>query len=180
MITQTLFSEMDVIPKKKFDRKSHMKVYMKQYYENNSEKIKKRVTKRYENNRENISEYQKKYRKINLEKLKVKRKEWCKKNPEKIIEADLRKYGITFKQYNEMLIKQNNICAICNKPETAFIKKTNKIKALSVDHCHTTGKIRGLLCHKCNYGIGMFKENIKSLSNAIKYLKLHLERSPFL
>jgi hypothetical protein len=70
-------------------------------------------------------------------------------------------YGITYDTYQTMFAEQGGKCAICGK-------QTNR---LLVDHCHTTGKIRGLLCPACNSGLGMFKDNIESLSTAIIYLK---------
>lgn len=81
-------------------------------------------------------------------------------------------YGITIKEYNELLKKQNKKCAICKKKET--IKHFNgKIKRLSIDHNHKTGQIRGLLCARCNVGIAYLSENINYLKNAITYLGEH-------
>ena len=77
-------------------------------------------------------------------------------------------YGITLNQYNDMLSKQNGKCMICLVDNNGFYN--NKQKAFAVDHCHTTGKIRGLLCNDCNVGIGLLKDNIDLLNNAIKYL----------
>jgi len=77
-------------------------------------------------------------------------------------------YGITLDQYNNMLSKQDGKCMICLSDNSGFYQ--NKKKAFAVDHCHTTGKIRGLLCSDCNTGIGLLKENIDLLNNAIKYL----------
>ncbi len=77
-------------------------------------------------------------------------------------------YGITLDQYNEMLSKQEGKCMICKSNNNGFYNK--KPKAFAVDHCHTTGKIRGLLCSDCNTGIGLLKDNIDLLNNAIKYL----------
>lgn len=81
----------------------------------------------------------------------------------------LKRYGITLETYREQLSKQNNVCAICKQPETAVIK--NKRIAMPVDHCHKTGKTRGLLCTKCNRGLGLFRDNPDILENAIEYLK---------
>ena len=75
------------------------------------------------------------------------------------------KYKINYDIYNKMLIKQGNKCSICN---LSFSDK--KIKP-HIDHNHTTGKVRGILCSKCNIGIGQLKENINILYNAIKYLE---------
>ena len=82
-------------------------------------------------------------------------------------------YGLTQEDYTNMLATQNGVCAICKCAETA---KSNAgyVKNLAVDHCHVTGKVRGLLCHDCNTGIGKLKDNISLLESAIKYLKERL------
>lgn len=71
-----------------------------------------------------------------------------------------RRYGITPEKLQEMKYSQNNKCKICEKQNE-----------LCVDHCHVNGKIRGLLCNNCNAALGMMKENIKIIKNAINYLK---------
>jgi|TARA_R100001530_G_C4318011_1_gene154898 hypothetical protein len=76
-------------------------------------------------------------------------------------------YGITLDGYNRMLKLQNNRCAICNGTATG----NRRQKYLSVDHCHTTGKIRGLLCNGCNTAIGSMKDDIELLEKAIDYLR---------
>lgn len=73
------------------------------------------------------------------------------------------KYGITIDQYKIMLKMQNYVCAICEKPE--------KLKNLSVDHCHNSKKIRGLLCSKCNRALGYFCDSISILEKAADYLR---------
>lgn len=79
------------------------------------------------------------------------------------------KYGITVEQYNKMSAIQNRLCLICNQPETAM--RAGRVKNLSVDHNHETGRIRGLLCGKCNVAIGLAEEDIERLREAIAYLK---------
>ena len=79
-----------------------------------------------------------------------------------------RAYGITLSEYQELLSKQDSKCAICGVDNNG--KYRNKPRAFAVDHCHTTGKIRGLLCSDCNTGIGLLKDNINFLQSAIKYL----------
>ena len=74
-------------------------------------------------------------------------------------------FNITLEEYNEILISQNYKCCICNNYETSY-----RNEVLSVDHCHNTGKIRGLLCNTCNRALGLFKDNVELLTNAIKYL----------
>lgn len=80
------------------------------------------------------------------------------------------KYGITLDNYQQMLIEQNNSCRICG---TLTADKSNISRRFAVDHCHTTGKVRGLLCIKCNAGIGMFNDNLDILISAVSYLQEH-------
>jgi hypothetical protein len=81
----------------------------------------------------------------------------------------INQFGITLENYNDLLKKQNYLCLICNKPETE-VEPGKSPKTLAVDHNHETGKIRGLLCGKCNKGIGMFEDNTNLLQSAINYL----------
>lgn len=76
------------------------------------------------------------------------------------------KYGITLQDYYDMLGHQNHKCKIC---ETPHIEE--KKKGLYVDHCHTTGNIRGLLCHNCNVGLGALRDSEDLMLKAIDYLK---------
>lgn len=73
-------------------------------------------------------------------------------------------YGITPEHKQLMLLKQNNSCAICKNTDFGM-------KGPVIDHCHKTGKIRGILCQKCNRALGLFNDNITALSNAIEYLQ---------
>lgn len=73
-----------------------------------------------------------------------------------------KKFGITLEQYEELLTKQNHQCAICENTDT---------RRLAVDHCHTTGVVRGLLCSSCNISIGRFQDDVSRLERAISYLK---------
>jgi hypothetical protein len=81
----------------------------------------------------------------------------------------LKKFGLTPEQYEQMNKDQNGLCAICHKPET-----TAKKERLAVDHDHETNAVRGLLCNKCNVGIGQFDDNMERLENAVDYLKKYL------
>lgn len=80
-----------------------------------------------------------------------------------------RKYGTTPAEYEKLLIKQKNTCAICKSADTG--RKTSE--RFSLDHCHVHDFIRGLLCNACNTAIGLLKENTNTLREAIKYLKKH-------
>lgn len=75
-----------------------------------------------------------------------------------------KEFGITLEQYYQILQNQNNSCAICKRTEPTGY-------GWHVDHCHTTLKVRGLLCSKCNQGLGLFEDNPTSLKEAIKYLE---------
>jgi hypothetical protein len=79
-----------------------------------------------------------------------------------------KQYGITIEDYNKMFLKQNGCCAICN----LHILEINKgiKKNLCVDHNHETGQVRGLLCDKCNRGIGLLQDNKDILLRAYNYL----------
>ena len=77
---------------------------------------------------------------------------------------ELKRFNITLEKYNEMFDNQKGCCAICGKHQSEFKK------ALCVEHCHTTGKVRGLTCHQCNTIIGMCYEDISILQNTINYL----------
>ena len=77
----------------------------------------------------------------------------------------LRTYGISTQEYAEILIKQDNKCAICGSSGSG--KESDRFV---VDHCHTTGRVRGLLCWPCNIGIGMFKDREDLLKSVISYL----------
>lgn len=80
-------------------------------------------------------------------------------------------FGLTLEQYNSMLAVQNSVCAVCGGPQTAMYK--GRILPLAVDHDHQTGKIRGLLCGRCNCGLGQFQDDPIRLQKAIVYLKYH-------
>ena len=89
-----------------------------------------------------------------------------KKDPLKYKNYDLKKiYGISLDDYNKILKDQNNCCAICKKHKDAFTK------SLAVDHCHLSGKVRGLLCINCNRAIGNLKDSIENARNLMTYLE---------
>ena len=81
----------------------------------------------------------------------------------------MREYGITLEEYNAMTVQQGSVCAICKQQET---KERNGVRyRLAVDHCHKTGKIRGLLCFPCNSAIGKFEKRNVPISNVEEYLE---------
>lgn len=84
-------------------------------------------------------------------------------------------YGLSRGQYDGLVKKQDNRCALCGQREIRKNYRTGKTFGLSVDHNHDTGKMRELLCRDCNLGLGMFSDSIQLLSKAVKYLKKHKE-----
>lgn len=75
-------------------------------------------------------------------------------------------YKTTFKEVVQMIEDQNNQCAICLKEFDSEDRH-----AINIDHCHKTGRVRGILCQTCNRGLGQFKDNVDILNSAIKYLE---------
>lgn len=101
---------------------------------------------------------------------KDKRGSYC-KNCVRELSADrhkktyFEKYGLTAEQYEKMAEEQNHQCKVCGQPA-----ENERYKKLSIDHCHKTKEVRGLLCSMCNTGLGMFKDDPVKLLNAAKYL----------
>jgi hypothetical protein len=106
-------------------------------------------------------------RKLNI-RAKCKEKDFFKTNKAKIRNRRLKEdYGISPKDYQQMFLQQNGKCDICK------ISIDSLSMNLSVDHCHRTGRIRGLLCHHCNFGMGNFKDSLILLESAKQYLLKH-------
>lgn len=88
-----------------------------------------------------------------------------------------RKYGIGYADYQKMLVAQKGVCAICAQPETKL--QHGEIRLLSVDHDHTTGDVRGLLCGNCNMAIGYACDSVDVLEKAVAYLEKHGAKRPW-
>lgn len=120
--------------------------------------------------------YYARWRELNREDYNKRRKEWADKNRQKRTAQSRnsllqRKYGLSLKEFNSMLVKQNYACAICCKKPVQRKDRMGRIDLnLRVDHCHKTFKVRGLLCHNCNSALGHFKDNVEILKNAIAYI----------
>jgi hypothetical protein len=119
-------------------------------------------------NKEKCKEIQRRSRAKHREKRKAEIDEWRKAHPENCKQYYLRqtitRMGLSVKEFNARLEKQNGVCAICGKTNPNG-------RRLFVDHNHQTGQIRGLLCGHCNTGIGNFLESAELLYSAISYLK---------
>lgn len=173
-----------------FDRNEYMRKYrklnsekMRAYenarYEERKEDLKEKAKFRYEKHKDKQKEYREKnkekrrlttklWQEKNKEAAKLYRKDYAEKNKAKIVRSAKnnrlkREYGITLEDYEQMYQTQQGKCSICSKEE----------KILNIDHCHSTGKIRELLCNQCNHGIGNFKDNTELLNKAIGYLEKH-------
>lgn len=83
------------------------------------------------------------------------------------------RFGITLGEYRNMIVNQKGVCAICEEPETTIFR--GQIRQLAVDHDHGNGKIRGLLCFRCNTGLGSFQDQSNRLERAAEYLRQHAQ-----
>lgn len=136
---------------------------------------KERRQENYRKNRERFLAYQREYSKQNREKLAATRKEKHKNiSEEKRIEIRdkrrirdlMQKYGLTVEDYDQMLSDQEGACALCDR-----LPEKERYGRLSVDHCHDTGKVRGLLCNSCNYAIGVLGDTADHVGRAVTYLE---------
>lgn len=130
-------------------RKAYMKEYHAKWYEQHKEKRLKQ-----------IAEY-----------TASKPKEWIQAKGRR--HHLKRRYNITPQEYETKLASQDYKCALCSK-DASDNKRGGKLDPLHIDHCHISGKLRDLLCHQCNSGLGQFKDNIEILQKAIDYLRKHV------
>lgn len=117
-------------------------------------------------NKEKLKEYAKKHYLANKERYKLNHYSWRDENLslEKYRAYYLKRaHGISLARYCEILAEQEYRCRICYKP-------FNSPKATHIDHCHKTGKIRGILCQKCNNALGLLEDSKEILSSALRYL----------
>lgn len=136
--------------------------------------------------RERTRKWAREWSKRNIDRLRPKRQERYRQNPEKYraiakqyrernptakYASELKlKYGLSLDGYNQMLTAQGGLCKLCKMPPQGN-GKTAKI--LHVDHNHETGKVRALLCMQCNRALGMFSDNAEMLISAAMYLVEH-------
>lgn len=147
-------------------RKAHRREYQRQWRLDNPEKDRASA----------VRSYAKKTKEEHAEISRL----WKLANPEKVKATNRRiklkrQYGLTIEDYNAMLDSQNGVCKICGMPETKMQRRGSDTKltpeSLHVDHDHATGKIRGLLCYKCNTALGKFDDNPELFRRAIAYLR---------
>ncbi len=146
-----------------------VKVYNRQYYLDNRDfALEYRRT--HQPTPEKQLEYKRRWQAKNKDHLNAKARERYRQDPEKHKAAQRRsllknKYGITLEEEAEMRERQKGLCAICSGPPNGRWPK------LHIDHCHETGKVRGLLCHSCNVGLGNLGDTAKRVREALAYLE---------
>jgi hypothetical protein len=128
-------------------------------------RVRKAFKKHYQKNRDVILANERDRYHNNRETRLANNQRWCEENKE-YANASRRQrlYGLTADQYQSLVTAHDNQCAICSAaaPES---------KSLDIDHNHQTSKVRGLLCRRCNVGIGIFEDNPELLKQAIQYLE---------
>ena len=124
------------------------KQYFRDYYRKRKEKLDAYKKEWIDKNPDKPAEYSKKYN----DKTKEKRQKWQRHYL----------YGLTHEQFEAMLTEQDNKCALCSR---SFIEAK-----IFVDHCHSVGNVRGLLCPSCNTALGLIKDDLGWLVKAKKYL----------
>ena len=152
----------------------------------NPEKHRERGRKRYAANPNKARERSRNWRKANPEKGAECHRRWRAANPRYVLERDrnwraanpeklrlkvlktnLRRYGLTPDDFEARVTAQGGVCAICLKPPKG------KRDRLCVDHCHDTGRVRGLLCHGCNASLGMLREDPDTIQRLLAYAILN-------
>lgn len=159
------------------------KAYQRTYYENNRERLlaaqRERGRRNYQENPayyrakskkwaaehpERMRELRRRYSETNAEAMRVKSRAWYAANTQRASVANrkskLRRYGMTLEEFQAMLMRQGGCCLICQEEMDPPV----------VDHDHTTGVVRGLLCRPCNAGLGIFRDDYRLLTRATEYL----------
>jgi hypothetical protein len=145
----------------KLEKRAYQAAYMRAWRKKNPQRAKEIFKKSWD-------KYKNKYRrqavlryKKNPDLYRKKAQEWRKRNPDKRKNNRLKcDYGITLQDWKKMFFQQKGLCGICKGSNGKLV----------VDHCHSTKKIRGLLCERCNKGLGYFFDSKRFLSAAIRYL----------
>jgi hypothetical protein len=165
--------------KKEYNKKNKEKIsaYHKEYHKKNKEKIsaKSKAYQQTEAYIKNRRIYIKQYREKNKEKIVAQvSAHYYKNKKHKMAVYRQRLYGITPEDYDTMLKEQNHKCKICSIKFNNNYNQESKIDYVHsqhLDHCHTTNKVRGILCPLCNLGLGHFKNSSERITTAINYLK---------
>lgn len=135
------------------ERKAHYTLLKSEWRKKNPDKNRQTLKKFYYSHKEEISLQRKILRKLNLNKIRNNENNWRYK----------KRYGISIEEKNKILLSQEGKCALCKKEISDFSAVT--------DHDHKTGKIRGILCRTCNFGLGILGDSLESIELVLKYLK---------
>lgn len=163
--------------------------YQREWAAKNADKVRESKRRWREKHKDRIAAERRAHRKANKEKLDAAKREWERKNPELVAlqrvrgrlkrmnarrDTQLRRnYGVTLEAYNEILEIQGGVCAICRTHDP-----TERSDRLFVDHDHESGAVRALLCHRCNAGLGYFKDDVELMRKAMAYLVFFQSQSP--
>jgi len=155
----------------KWRKRNRLRIYkyQKLWYKNNKDKYKVYAKRYAVKNHDKLLAHVKTYRSEHPDKVRVIEKRFREKYKERLYRKRRQAYckatyGITLEQKEEMIVKQQNKCLICNH---AF----SDAQHTHVDHDHITKKVRGILCSSCNCMLAFSKDNINILKSGIKYLK---------
>lgn len=137
-----------------------VKASLKSYYQQNAEKLRQRQREYYHANKERCAAIKRRARENQSPEKRAAELE------KKRVTTMMRRYGLTPEDYDTMLESQSGTCAICSRTPDQ-----ERYKRLNVDHCHDTGKVRGLLCTPCNHAIGVLGDTVEHLRRAVAYLE---------
>jgi hypothetical protein len=156
------------------DRQERNKQRCLRYAETHRQEARDRANKHYQNNKSEHGKYTHEYYEKHKERIKRYAREYYQRNRKRQRHVKVAyKFGLSADQYEAMIEKQGNVCAICHEPEHRVDGKSKRLRELAVDHNHQTGKVRGLLCNACNAALGGFGDNVERLFSAAEYLREH-------
>jgi len=147
---------------KKERRKSRKKKWAREYYLANQDIIKEKAIDWKAANPEMRRAANQQYIAANPEKVKNAKRKCYIDNPEKYKSLNLKRYGIDFEQWKDMLLEQGGCCKCCGTDNPGG-------KNWHVDHCHDTGKVRGILCWRCNVALGQLNEDPEHIRKLATY-----------
>jgi len=125
-----------------------------------------------EDKRKYYREYRRKYRLRNSPQERAYQKKYRDNNKDKRKNVMLKiRFNLTLEEYQSILKSQGGVCKICQKPETAKKSNSEEARMLAVDHDHNTGKVRGLLCARCNVQLGHYEKTKPRAEEFEKYLE---------
>lgn len=149
------------------------RAYHKQWREKNREKTRAASARWRARNPEKVKADNRKWHAANSEQSRANHIRWKAENPDyQRQHAWLRKYGLSAIEFYTMLRVQRGCCAICSKQFDSDAPRGSPNKP-HIDHNHSTGKVRALLCSGCNFGVGQFKELADSMRKAAAYVETH-------